>query len=119
MLGSDNLRHRVPTKQILLCFTAPPELRRVSRVEKTGKADLERDSSHKVETILEDEIPSLDVPGSSFAEGDKTPGDATEREINDEKTEGEKTDEADKEKEESNKEKKIWMDYDDFCKCFR
>ncbi|XP_068698412.1 androglobin-like isoform X1 [Montipora foliosa] len=102
-----------------MALKTPPELRRVSRVEKTGKTDLERDSSHKVETILEDEIPSLDVPGSSFAEGDKTPGDATEREINDEKTEGDKTDEADKEKEESNKEKKIWMDYDDFCKCFR
>lgn len=89
------------------------------RVEKIGKVDLERDFLYKVEIIFEDEILLFDVLGSFFVEGDKMLGDVIEWEINDEKMEGDKMDEGDKEKEELNKEKKIWMDYDDFCKCFR
>ena len=101
-----------------LHFTAPPESRRMSRIEKSAKVDLERDSSHKVDTIREDEIPVLDLP-SATGEEDKTPGDGTDGEMNEEKTEGDKTEDGDKAKEENNKERKIWMEYADFCKCFR
>ena len=97
---------------------APPETRRISRVEKGVKVELERDSSHKVETIREDELPVLDLPGS-LADGDKTPGDGTEGETINDKTEGDKTEDGEKVKENNNKDKKIWMDYADFCKCFR
>ena len=90
----------------------------MSRVEKGVKVELERDSSHKVETIREDELPVLDLPGTA-AEGDKSPGDGTEGETTDDKTEGDKTEDGDKVKEECNKGKKIWMEYADFCKCFR
>ena len=90
----------------------------MSRVEKSAKVELERDSSHKVDTIREDEIPVLDLP-STTGDGDKTPGDGTDGEMNDEKTEGDKTEDGDKGKEENNKGKKIWMEYADFCKCFR
>jgi len=91
----------------------------MSRVEKAQKVELERESSHKVEIIHEDDIPVLDVP-SAAAEGDKTLGDGTEGEVNDEKPEGDKTEEGDKVKEDlKNKEKKLWMEYADFCKCFR
>lgn len=90
----------------------------MSRVEKGVKVELERESVHKVDTIREDEIPALDLPNAS-AEGDKSPGDGTEGETNEEKTEGDKTEDGEKLKEECNKEKKIWMEYADFCKCFR
>ena len=90
----------------------------MSRVEKAMKVELERESSHKVETIHEDEIPVLDLPNNA-TEGDKNPGDGTDGEGNEERTEGEKTEDGDKAKEETNKEKKIWMEYADFCKCFR
>ena len=87
-------------------------------MEKAMKVELERESSHKFETIRADEIPVLDLP-STAADGDKNPGDGTDGEGNEEKTEGEKTEDGDKAKEETNKEKKIWMEYADFCKCFR
>lgn len=99
----------------------PPESRRVSRMEKSSKVDLDRESPIKGEVFREDEISALDVPGANSvaAEGDKTPSDGLEREANDEKTDGDRADDADKKKEQANKEKKIWMDYGDFCKCFR
>lgn len=96
----------------------PPETRRMSRVEKGVKIELERDSSHKVEAIRVDELPVLDLPGS-VAEGDKVPADGTDGETTDDKTEGDKTEDGDKVKENINKDKKIWMEYADFCKCFR
>lgn len=97
---------------------APPETRRMSRVEKGVKIELERDSSHKVEAIRVDELPVLDLPGS-VAEGDKVPADGTDGETTDDKTEGDKTEDGDKVKENNSKDKKIWMEYADFCKCFR
>ncbi|XP_015772196.1 PREDICTED: androglobin-like [Acropora digitifera] len=99
----------------------PPESRRVSRMEKSSKVDLDRESPIKGEVFREDEISALDVPGANSVavEGDKTPSDGLEREANDEKTDGDRADDADKKKEQANKEKKIWMDYGDFCKCFR
>lgn len=90
----------------------------MSRVEKSTKVELEKDSSLKVETIRENEIPALDLP-SALADEDKTPGGGTDGEMNDEKTEGDKAEECDKVKDDNNKEKKIWMEYADFCKCFR
>ena len=105
----------------MFCFTAPPETRRISRLERGSKVDVDREFPSKAEVFREDEIPALDVPGANSiaVEGDKTPSDGAEREANDEKTEGDKADDADKKKEQTNKEKKIWMDYGDFCKCFR
>lgn len=101
-------------------FVAPPESRRMSRVDKGVKLEiLERESLHKVEMIREDEGPVPDLPTSAINEGDKTPGEAMDGEMTVEKTEGDKIEEGDKAKEDSNKEKKIWMEYSDFCKCFR
>ena len=90
-------------------------------MEKSSKVDLDRESPIKGEVFREDEISALDVPGANSVavDGDKTPSDGLEREANDEKTDGDRADDADKKKEQANKEKKIWMDYGDFCKCFR
>lgn len=90
----------------------------MSRMEKGVKVELERESSHKVDTIREDEIPVLDLP-TDATDGDKSPGDGADGEVNEDKTEGEKTEDGDKVKEECKREKKIWMEYGDFCKCFR
>ncbi|XP_078372473.1 androglobin-like isoform X6 [Oculina patagonica] len=102
-----------------LALKTPPESRRMSRVDKGVKVEIERESLHKVDIIREDECPVLDLPTCAVNEGDKTPGEATDGETTEEKTEGDKTEEGDKAKEDSNKEKKIWMEYADFCKCFR
>lgn len=90
----------------------------MSRMEKGVKVELDRESSHKVDTIREDDIPVLDLP-TDATDGDKSPGDGADGEVNEDKTEGEKTEDGDKVKEECKKEKKIWMEYGDFCKCFR
>lgn len=100
-------------------LTAPPESRRMSRVDKGVRTETERESLHKVESIREDECAVVDLPTCAVNEGEKTPAEGTDGEMNDEKTEGDKTEDGDKTKEDSNKDKKIWMEYADFCKCFR
>lgn len=100
-------------------LAAPPESRRMSRVDKGVKIEAVRESLHKVDPIREDECPVVDLATCAINEGDKTPGEGTDGEMNDEKTEGDKTEDGDKTKEDSNKDKKIWMEYADFCKCFR
>ena len=91
----------------------------MSRVDKGVRIEAERESLHRVELIREDECPVVDLPTCAVNEGDKTPGEGTDGEMNDEKTEGDKTEDGAKNKEDSNKDKKIWMEYADFCKCFR
>ena len=91
----------------------------MSRVDKGVKLDFERDVLHKGDPIREDECPVDDLPTCAVNEGDKTQGERTEGEMNDEKTDGDKTEDGDKIKEATNKDKKIWMEYADFCKCFR
>lgn len=91
----------------------------MSRVDKGVKIEVERESWHKVDPIREDECPVLDLPTCAINEGDKTPGEGMDGEATNEKTEGDKTEDGDKIKEDSNKEKKIWVEYADFCKCFR
>ena len=91
----------------------------MSRVDKGVKVEIEKESLHKVETIREDECHVPDLPTCAINEGDKIPGEVIDGETTEEKTEGDKIEEGDKAKEDSNKEKKIWMEYTDFCKCFR
>lgn len=105
-----------------LFFTAPnsKESRRMSRMDKP-KLDLDKDSFHEVTPIMEavDTIAAtLEVPASAVEGEPKTPGEGPEGETGEEKPEGEKTEEGDKTKEEKSKEKKLWMEFEDFCKCF-
>ena len=89
----------------------------MSRVDKGVKIEVERESLLKVDIIREaDECPVVDLATCAINEGDKTPWEGTDGEMNDDKTE---TEDTDKTKEDSNKDKKIWMEYTDFCKCFR
>ena len=105
---------------VMTYHAAPPESRRMSRVDKGVKIEAERESLFKVDIIREaDECPVVDLSTCAINDGDKTPGEGTDGEMNDEKTDGDKTEDSDKTKEDSNKEKKIWMEYTDFCKCFR
>ena len=83
-----------------------------------AKLEVDKDSSHKVEIIHEDEVPVVDLNGV-VPEVEKTVGDGQDGEIVEAKADAEKAEEGDKTKEEQNKEKKIWLEYDDFCKCFR
>jgi len=103
----------------MIYLVAPPESRRMSRVDKGVKLEFERDVLHKVDPIREDECPVDDPATCPVNEGDKTQGERTDVEMNDEKTDGDKTEDGDKIKEATNKDKKIWMEYADFCKCFR
>ena len=91
----------------------------MSRVDKGVKVEIERESSHKVDTIREDEYPVLDLPTSAVSDGDKSPGEATDGETTEDKAEGDRAEEGEKAKEDSNKERKIWMEYTDFCISFR
>lgn len=92
----------------------------MSRMEKP-KLDLDKDSFHEVTPIMEAEditAPTLEVPPSTGEGEPKTPGEGTEGDTGEEKPEGEKTEEGEKAKEDKFKDKKLWMDFDDFCKCF-
>ena len=97
-------------------FPSAPDSRRMSKFERM-KLDLDRESTAKVDTIRQgEEGQSLVVPCTG---GDKTStGEGTDGENAEEKGEGEKTEEENKSKDEKNKEKKLWMDFEDFCKCF-
>ncbi|XP_048577844.1 androglobin isoform X3 [Nematostella vectensis] len=96
-----------------------PPGRKVSRMEKPSKVDMEKDSFHEVEIIVEGEESNMqDAPNPTNDGETKSPGDAPEMEKGEEKTNGEKDEEGDKGKEEKGNNKKLWMDYEDFCKCF-
>ena len=87
-------------------------------MDKPSKTDLDRDSFHEVPIIEYDECPiALEVPSTGGDGETKSPGEGTDGETKEEKQDGEKTDDADKDA--KCKEKKIWIDFDDFCKSFR
>ncbi|KAK3749551.1 hypothetical protein QZH41_007285 [Actinostola sp. cb2023] len=96
------------------------ESRRISKMERPSKADLDKEQSHDVIPILEtdDMTASLEVPTPGGDTEVKAPGEGNDGETNEEKQDGEKTEESDKSKDEKTKDKKLWMDFDDFCKCF-
>ena len=89
----------------------------MSRVEKM-KLELEREASSKADAIHEEEqVQTLAVPLGS-ADGEKPAGEGTDGETPQQGGEGEKCEEGDKAAEQQNKEKKLWMEFEDFCKCF-
>lgn len=78
-------------------------------------ADSSDKESTKVESNVETvEVQSLEVP----IDGDRSVAEGTEVEFGEEKQDGERLEEGTKTKDEKLSEKKLWMDFEDFCKCF-
>lgn len=103
----------------MIYFLVFLELRRMFRVDKGIRIEIERELLYKVEFIREDECVVVDFLICVVNEGEKILVEGIDGEMNDEKIEGDKIEDGDKIKEDSNKDKKIWMEYVDFCKCFR
>ena len=75
---------------------------------------LEREAS-RIESIQEtSDIQSLEVP----VDGEKSVTEGTDAESGEEKQDAEKVEDGEKAKEEKLKGKKLWMEFEDFCKCF-
>ena len=88
----------------------------MSRVEKAkSAADTSDRETARVESISESgEHQSLEVP----ADGNKSVGVGIDGEPGEDKQDGDKLEDKAKSKDLKLSEKKLWMEFEDFCKCF-